>query len=79
MPNQLKTKLPLLCRLRLHSWTVDSAMFSHAAQCSRCLIYKNSKDQERLELERKLWEAEPAGNFAASAASVNRQLHSNVK
>lgn len=70
-------KRPLRCRLGLHLWVSDSAFFTCAEQCRRCLTYKNPTDQRRLERERKLWEEEPTGNYFKTAAIVKQKLDAN--
>ena len=51
---------PLRCRLGLHRWSRDGAMFSSAVICDYCEKPAKPHDAARLALERELW-AESAG------------------
>lgn len=53
---------PLRCKLRLHSWFMDSAMFSSCLICNYCGKAESKRDHERLALERRLW-SEPGATF----------------
>lgn len=49
------THKPLRCRLGLHRWSRDGAMFSSADICVYCTRPANADDAARLALERELW------------------------
>lgn len=71
-----RVRKPLLCRLNLHQWFVDSAWFYSAECCGRCGEYRDLYALDRLMRERKLWDEAPKeGGFMGSAGWVAERLH----
>lgn len=50
-----RRKVHIRCRLGLHSWYLESAMFSGALVCSLCGKYQDENDQRALEAEQAAW------------------------
>jgi hypothetical protein len=66
---------PLLCRLGLHSYHTDSAMFNSARRCNNCDHPQDTAGAERLDRERQLWSSGPPGETIGQAmARVGRGL-----
>lgn len=55
MSMQGKNRKPLRCKLGLHQWSRDAAMYSSADVCNCCGQYADDEAAQRLELERELW------------------------
>lgn len=56
MSGVAKKRRPILCRLGMHQYYMDSACFSQALRCSGCSHYAYPDQQEKLEYERTLWD-----------------------
>lgn len=66
---------PFICRLGLHQWYGDSAIFSSVDRCSRCLAVKDEDAAKRLDQERQLWEEERGSeDFEKSMGRVYSKL-----
>lgn len=46
----------LLCKLGIHQWFTDGAMFSSVRRCNLCPAVDNERDAAELCRERGLWE-----------------------
>lgn len=46
-----------LCRVGLHSWYSDGAMFTAADRCERCNRWRRREDGAEVERERGYWQA----------------------
>lgn len=71
-----KTPKPWPCRLGLHRWYCDGAIFYSIERCSRCPTVKNPLVALWLERERKLWAEEKlaGGSFDDQMNRVSARL-----
>ncbi len=53
--NAAKSKKPLRCRIGLHAYFLDSAMFTSAMVCNRCSEPQDEQAYADLQHERELW------------------------
>jgi hypothetical protein len=49
-------KTPFFCRIGLHRWFLDCAMFNSVDRCDMCGKVRDEWRGERLDRERSLWE-----------------------
>lgn len=54
-------KRPLLCRLGVHDWFLDSAFFTLGDKCGRCSKWKDPAAGAEVEIERAAWADAPDG------------------
>lgn len=73
-----KNKRPFLCRIGLHQWYIDGAMFTRADRCNNCDEWKHPVEGRRVELERDAWEqAVPGESMEEGMQRVTNYLLDN--
>jgi hypothetical protein len=75
--SQPKDDRRLACRLGMHRWYLDNAMFSSVERCNHCPAVDDKYDASRMDYERYLWEQNKDLPFEVACGKVARDLTMN--